>query len=83
MIKKLKIGQGSKKVLENNNNNNSNKIKAISVTVHADLYGYEILNIPHCLDNWLTDGGKVVSLTRRPRSTPQKHYFSDSGIQFC
>jgi hypothetical protein len=34
-----------------------------------------MFKIPHCLDNWLTDGGEVVSLTRRPRSTPQKHFF--------
>jgi hypothetical protein len=25
-----------------------------------------MLRIPHCLDNRLTDGGEVVSLTRRP-----------------
>jgi hypothetical protein len=24
--------------------------------------------------NWLTDGGKLVSLTHRPRSTSQKHF---------
>jgi hypothetical protein len=28
-----------------------------------------MLKIPQCLDSRLTDGGKVVSLTRRPRST--------------
>jgi hypothetical protein len=31
----------------------------------------------------LTDGGKVVSHTHRPRSAPQKHYFSASGTHFC
>jgi hypothetical protein len=36
-----------------------------------------------CQDNRLTHGGEVVSLTRRPRSTPQKHYFSASGTNFC
>jgi hypothetical protein len=35
-----------------------------------------MLKIPHCLDNRLTDSGKVASLTHRPRSTPQKHDFS-------
>jgi hypothetical protein len=35
-----------------------------------------MLRIAHCLDNRLTDGGKVVSLTHQPRSTLQKHYFS-------
>jgi hypothetical protein len=42
-----------------------------------------MLRIPHCLDNRLTDGGKVISPTHRPRSTPQKHYFSTSSIHFC
>jgi hypothetical protein len=27
-----------------------------------------MLRIPNCIDNRLTDGGEVVSLTRRPRS---------------
>jgi hypothetical protein len=34
-----------------------------------------MLGIPHCLDNRLTDCGKVVSPTRRPSSTPQKLFF--------
>jgi hypothetical protein len=34
------------------------------------------------LDNWLTDGGKVVSPMHRPHSAPQKH-FSASGTRFC
>jgi hypothetical protein len=37
----------------------------------------------HCLDNRLTDGGKVLSLMYRPHSTPQKHYFSASGTHLC
>jgi hypothetical protein len=28
--------------------------------------------LPHFLDSRLTDGGKVVSLTRQPRFTPRK-----------
>jgi hypothetical protein len=39
-------------------------------------------HIPHCIDSRLTDGGKVVSLAHRARSTPQKHYFSASGTHF-
>jgi hypothetical protein len=39
-----------------------------------------MLMIPHCIDNRLTDGGKVVSLTQRPRSTATKHHFSVSDI---
>jgi hypothetical protein len=31
----------------------------------------------------IATGGKVVSLTHRPHSTPQKHYFSVSGTHFC
>jgi hypothetical protein len=43
-----------------------------------------MLTIPHCLDNRLTDGGKVVSPTHLPKITPQKHYyFSVSGTHFC
>jgi hypothetical protein len=38
-----------------------------------------MLMIPHCIENLFTDGGKVVSPTHRPLSTPQKCYFSASG----
>jgi hypothetical protein len=31
----------------------------------------------------LSDGGEVVSLTHRPRSTSQKHYCSASGSHCC
>jgi hypothetical protein len=46
------------------------------------LYGCEMLGIPHCLDNRLTDGGDF-SLKHRLRSTLQKHYFYASDINFC
>jgi hypothetical protein len=39
------------------------------------LEGCEMLTIPHCLDNRLIDGGKVVNPTHRPHFTPQNHYF--------
>jgi hypothetical protein len=43
-----------------------------------------MLRIPYCLDNRLTDGGKVVSSKRPPQFTPQKHYyFNASGAHFC
>jgi hypothetical protein len=43
-----------------------------------------MLRIPHCLDNQLRDGGKVVSPTHQPHFTPQKHYyFYVSGTLFC
>jgi hypothetical protein len=41
-----------------------------------------MLRIPHCLDKRLTDGGKVVSHTHRPRSTLHED-FSASGTNFC
>jgi hypothetical protein len=49
----------------------------------VEAYGGEMSRIPHCLDNGLTESGKVVSPTHRPRSTPQKHYFLASGTHFC
>jgi hypothetical protein len=55
----------------------------MAVTDRGGLYGCEMLRILHFLDNPLTDSGKVLSLTRRPRSTPQKYYFSASGTHFC
>jgi hypothetical protein len=58
--------------------------KAISVPGLEGLYCCGMLRIPHCLDNRLTDGGKVVSPTHRPHFTPQKHdYFNVSGTHFC
>jgi hypothetical protein len=40
--------------------------------------------VVRCLDNQLTDGGKVVSPMHQPRFTPQKHYyFSAPGTRFC
>jgi hypothetical protein len=50
------------------------KSKAVLVIGRGGLYGCEMLRIPHCLDNWLVDGGKVVSTTHLPHFTPQKHY---------
>jgi hypothetical protein len=35
--------------------------------------------LPHFLDNWLTDGGEVVSLMRRPHFTSRKI----PGTHFC
>jgi hypothetical protein len=48
------------------------KVKAIPVTHHGWLYGCETSRFPHFLDNWLRDGGKVVSPMRRPTFTPQE-----------
>jgi hypothetical protein len=42
-----------------------------------------MLRIPHCLDSRFRDGREFVSLARRLRCTPQKHYFSVSGTRFC
>jgi hypothetical protein len=38
-----------------------------------EVYRVEMLKIPHCLDNRLTDGGEV-SITHRPLFTPQKYF---------
>jgi hypothetical protein len=48
------------------------KVKAIPVPGHGGPYGCETLRVPQYLDNRLIDGGKVVSLTRRPLFTPQE-----------
>jgi hypothetical protein len=37
--------------------------------------GCEMSRISHCLDNRLSDGGEAVSLTRRPRFTPQEYFW--------
>jgi hypothetical protein len=47
----------------------------IPVTGRGGPQGREMLRIPHCLDNRLIDGGKVVSPTHRPHFTAQKHFF--------
>jgi hypothetical protein len=38
--------------------------------------------VRHYLDNRLRDGGKVVSLMRRPRFTPQENYLINSWYSF-
>jgi hypothetical protein len=54
-------------------------VKAIPVIGREGVLGCEMLRIAYCLDNRLTDGGKFISPKHRPRSTPQKYYFSDSS----
>jgi hypothetical protein len=51
----------------------STSMKAIPVT------GCETSRLPHFLDNLLTDGGKFLSLMRRPPFTPRKI----PGTHFC
>jgi hypothetical protein len=46
--------------------------KAIPVTDCGGPQGCETSRLPHFLDSRLTDGGEVVSLTRRPPFTPQE-----------
>jgi hypothetical protein len=58
------------------------KKRAIPTTDHGDLWGCEMLRIPHCLDSRFTDGSKAVSPTHQPCSTLQKRYFSASGTHF-
>jgi hypothetical protein len=47
--------------------------KTIPVTDREGPQGCETSRLPHFIDSWLTDGGEVVSLTRRPLFTLQKH----------
>jgi hypothetical protein len=53
----------------------SKKSKAIPVTGLGCLLVCGMLRIPHCLDNRITGGGKVVSPTLLPHFTSQKHYY--------
>jgi hypothetical protein len=63
--------------------NVNTKSKVIPVTGLGGLWGCEMLRISYCIDNLLTNGGKVVSLTHRPHFTPQKHYFNVYSTHFC
>jgi hypothetical protein len=59
---------------------NSVKIKkTILVTGRGGPYGCETSRLSQFLDNRITDGGKVISLTRRPPFTPRKIL----GTHFC
>jgi hypothetical protein len=59
-------------------------VNAIPVTGLGGLRGCEMLRILHCLDNRLTDGGKVVSPMHQPYFTLQKRdYCYVSGTHFC
>jgi hypothetical protein len=65
-LKRLKVLKGKKR-------------KAIPVTGREGPQGCETFRVPHYLDNWLTDGSKVVSLTRRRPFTFQEI----PGTYFC
>jgi hypothetical protein len=55
-----------------------------AITGFGGLWGCEMFRVLHCLDNRLTDGGKVVSPTNQPHFNPQKHYYLYvSGTHFC
>jgi hypothetical protein len=59
-----------------------NVIKIIEAIPLTGLRGPQICNtsrLPYFLDNRLTDGGEVVSLTRRPPFTPR----NTSSTHFC
>jgi hypothetical protein len=55
------------------------KSKAIPVTGRGGPWGCETSKLRHFVDNRLTDGGEVVSHTRRPPFTPRKV----PGTHFC
>jgi hypothetical protein len=48
--------------------------KAISVTGRGGPWCCETSRLQHLLDSRLTDGGEIVSLTRRPPFTPQEDF---------
>jgi hypothetical protein len=48
--------------------------EAIPAVEHGGLEYCEMLRIPQCVHNRLTDGGEVVSLEHRPHSTPQTYF---------
>jgi hypothetical protein len=54
-------------------------VKAIPVVGRGSPQGCETSRLPHVLDSRLTDGGEVVSLTRRPPFTLRKI----PGTHFC
>jgi hypothetical protein len=62
---------------------NIQNCEAVPVTGREGLWSCEMLKIPQCLDNRLTDGGRVVNVMRQPHSTPQKPPFSASVTHFC
>jgi hypothetical protein len=49
--------------------------EVIPVRDSGGLLSSQMLRISHCLENRLTDGGEIGSLTSRPRSTPQTKHF--------
>jgi hypothetical protein len=49
-------------------------LQTIPVTGRGVPYGCEMSRLPYYLYNRLTDGGKVVSPTRRPPFTPQEDF---------
>jgi hypothetical protein len=55
------------------------KGKTIPVTGRGGPWGCKTSRLAHFLDSRLTDGVEVVSLTRRPLSTPRKI----PDIHFC
>jgi hypothetical protein len=57
--------------------------QAIPVPGCGGLYGCETIMIPHCLDNWFTDGGEIVSLCTGLAPLPRNIFISVSGIHFC
>jgi hypothetical protein len=56
-------------------NNSEIKVsKAMVDTGRGGMWSCEMLRIPNFLDKRLTNGGEIVSLKRRQRSAPQKHF---------
>jgi hypothetical protein len=54
------------------NNISIQKGKAVLATGRGGPCGCETSRLPQFVDNWLIDGGKVVSVTHWPLFTPQE-----------
>jgi hypothetical protein len=52
------------------------KSEAITVTDRGGLYGCEMLKIPYCLDNRLTDGGRLSALRAGPLYQKKNFWYS-------
>jgi hypothetical protein len=67
------VGRPRQRSLKTENNiKRKRKDKVIPVTGRGGPLVCETSRLPHFLDNRLTDGGRVVSLTRRPPFTSQE-----------
>jgi hypothetical protein len=82
----IKIGSGIQNLIGGNTQTYRQHVdligKAIPVTGRGGPYVCETSRFPHFLENRLTDGGEIVSLTSRPPFTPPPSK-KIPGTHFC